>query len=197
MTIYIYQTTRATGREFDGLALSWTLLSFAVVSPIDSTVRMAFTRRETALMCIGRFRSTCIELYASQAAWDWGGSNSGRAQSKVNWLEHSDNYLDVILNLATYLERYLTMPSSSRARHKMLGIWRKEAEETLSVSAQLYEEIVDRLGTLADFTEVLKREGLPPNEATRIRQWERMIFEEVEKLRMLKSYRTRTSCSAE
>lgn len=55
----------------------------------------------------------------------------------------------------------------------------------------MYEEIIDRLGTMADMTEIIKREGLPPNEATRIRQWELAVLEETEKLRMLKVYRTR------
>jgi hypothetical protein len=44
---------------------------------------------------------------------------------------------------------------------------------------------------MADMTEIIKREGLPPNEATRIRQWELAVLEETEKLRMLKVYRTR------
>jgi hypothetical protein len=36
----------------------------------------------------------------------------------------------------------------------------------------------------------LKQQGLPPNEATRIRQWERFLLTAVENLRMIKMYRT-------
>lgn len=47
-----------------------------------------------------------------------------------------------------------------------------------------------RFAQLAVFCEVLKREGLPGNEAARIRQWERMLVVSTEKLRMIKMYRT-------
>lgn len=47
-----------------------------------------------------------------------------------------------------------------------------------------------RFAQLAFFCEILKREGLPGNEAARIRQWERMLVVSVEKLRMIKMYRT-------
>lgn len=38
--------------------------------------------------------------------------------------------------------------------------------------------------------EILKAEGLPPNEATRIRQWERFLSCDIEQLIMIKQYRT-------
>jgi hypothetical protein len=47
-----------------------------------------------------------------------------------------------------------------------------------------------RFGRLTDLCETLKAEGLPPNEATRIRQWERMVLEHADGLRMIKVYRT-------
>jgi hypothetical protein len=188
MTVYIYnKESTSNENRLDGMALSWTLLSFAVVSPINLTVSMAFNRREQALVSIARFRSTCIELYVSQACWEW----PGRAHSSVDWLKHCDEYLAQILSLSSHLERYLTLPNSSRARHKMLKVWQQEAQETLAVAAHLYEEIIDRLSTMSEMTETMKREGLPGNEATRIRQWEIMVLEETEKLRMLKIYRTR------
>jgi predicted RecB family endonuclease len=127
-------------------------------------------------------------MYAAQACWSW----PGRDRSTVDWLKHSDEYLAQILSLSSHLERYLTLPNSSRARHKMLKVWQREAQETLAVAAHLYEEIIDRLSTMAEMTEITKREGLPGNEAARIRQWEIMVLEETEKLRMIKVYRTRT-----
>uniref|UniRef100_A0A7S1GSD6 Uncharacterized protein n=1 Tax=Cyclophora tenuis TaxID=216820 RepID=A0A7S1GSD6_CYCTE len=46
------------------------------------------------------------------------------------------------------------------------------------------------MGRITLYCEVLKREGLPGNEASRMRQWERFTLEALEGLRMVKFYRT-------
>ena len=65
-------------------------------------------------------------------------------------------------------------------------------QKSICFTSDCDEEIIDRLSTMAEMTEITKREGLPGNEAARIRQWEIMVLEETEKLRMIKVYRTRT-----
>jgi len=190
ITVYLYDKTEQ--ESFDGSTLDWVLLSFAVVTPISSAIGMAFTRRDRALHSIARLRATSIEVYASHASWDWGfkGDTTGRERSSVDWLEHSDMVLNAIIRIFVSLSKYVTLPTSSRARHKVTSGGRREAKELLEVSAQLYEIMVDDFASLSALCETLKGEGLPANEASRIRQWERMMLEDAENVRAIKKYRT-------
>ena len=53
LTIYTYNIAKFDP-TFDGNTMSWTLLTFAVITPLSASIGMAFTRRE------GMFRMTCI-----------------------------------------------------------------------------------------------------------------------------------------
>lgn len=57
LTIYTYNIAKFDP-TFDGNTMSWTLLTFAVITPLSASIGMAFTRRE------GMFRMTCITLSA-------------------------------------------------------------------------------------------------------------------------------------
>ena len=57
LTIYTYNIAKFDS-TFDGNTMSWTLLTFAVITPLSASIGMAFTRRE------GMFRMTCITLFA-------------------------------------------------------------------------------------------------------------------------------------
>jgi len=191
LTISIYHRVDDNS-TFDGSIMNWTLLSFAIITPLSAAVSMAFRRREQALSDIANIRATSLEIYAAHAGWDWGwkDDDTGRDRSTVNWIDHSDKVLVQFLGLSEDLTRWLTLPTTSRARHKVTPWGNAEAQETRLVAMKLYESIVVRFGHLADLCEILKREGLPPNEATRIRQYERFILSSVERLRMVKMYRT-------
>jgi hypothetical protein len=192
LTIIIHSRTKDDA-SFDGSTLNWVLLSFAVITPLSAAISMTFSRRDRALATLASVRSTLTELYTAHAVWDWGFKNgeesAGRTKSGVNWLEHSDNTCREILAICDKLSRWLTLPSSTRARHRTL-FGKVEAVEISKVANPLFESIIEHFGTLASLCENLKRYGLPPNEATRIRQWERMVLDHVENLRMIKSYRT-------
>jgi hypothetical protein len=71
LTIYTYYKTNGIEDGFDGNTMSWILLTFAVITPIGSTITMAFTRRENALQSVSILRSTFLELYTSYAIWGW------------------------------------------------------------------------------------------------------------------------------
>lgn len=192
VTLYLYESTAS---DFQGASLDFNLLAFAVVTPISASIGMAFTRRDRALTSIAKLRATALKLYESHAKWNFGfdsGDNAGddtkRTKSSINWLDHSDRLLGVLLQLFRHLTRYLTLPTSSRARHRVTG--QKEARELGTVSDALGENMVEQIGQLSDFCEIMKREGLPPQEAIRIRQWERFLLTELETLRMIKQYRT-------
>jgi hypothetical protein len=159
----------------DARSLNLILLTFAVVSPIMALVSLAFRRRDEALYAVSDLRATLQQLYMSHALWDWGFTpgvmdESGRTRSTVNWLEHSDRALSEVLRLMQDLSRFLTLPNSTRARHRVTYFGRKEATRTNQVGFDLFDSSLVHLGKLSALCEILKREGLPPNEATRVRQ---------------------------
>ena len=111
-------------------------------------------------------------------------------QSTVDWLAHSDQVLEEICGVCSDLTRYLTLPSFTRARHKVTQWGCTEAEHTRAVANALSQSIVVRFAQLSSLCEILKREGMPGNEASRVRQWEHMLLEHTERLYMIKTYRT-------
>jgi hypothetical protein len=191
LTVYYY----IQDESLSASSLNLILLTFAVVTPIMAIVSLAFKRRDEALYAVSDLRSTLQQLYMSHALWDWGFTpgnvdESGRTRSSVDWLEHSDKALSEIFRLAHDLSRFLTLPNSTRARHRVTYFGRKEAARTNRVGFELYDSSLVHLGKLSALCEVLKREGLPPNEATRVRQWERLAQVDMEKIRIVKLYRT-------
>jgi hypothetical protein len=110
---------------------------------------------------------------------------------KVNWLEHSDQILEHLVGIGDELSRFLTLPTSSRAYHRMLQSGRREAAEIVELQYKLFDSFYTRRITkITMMTEKLKTMGLSATEASRLRQYERYIGEAVEGLRMVKMYRT-------
>ena len=174
--------------------MDFVLLSFAVVTPMSASLGMAFVRREQALTRINVIRASLVELYSAHSIWDWENvkkPGSGKRHcTTVDWLAHSDGVLYEMLTIEDELGRFLTLPNATRARHRITSYGRHEAEELTRVSTQLFDNLLWRMGRLSLYCEVLKREGLPGNEASRMRQWERFILEAMEGLRIIKFYRT-------
>ena len=115
----------------------------------------------------------------------------GRIIDGRDWLQHSDKALYQLIHIGDELYRFLTLPNTHRVRHRVTKIGRTEASETMTVSHCLFDSLLTtRFTKITLLTEVLKRAGLPGNEASRIRQWEQMMGQAIEDLRMLKTYRT-------
>jgi hypothetical protein len=162
--------------------MNWVLLSFAVITPMSRSIAMAFSRREMALSHLALIKSTLLNIYSAHACWDWAKEGKTGRDPNFDWLQHCDNILQASLQLCSDLTRLLTLPSFNRARHRVTSFGRREAQEVELVLSQLHLSIVERMATITDLCEVLKYQGLPPNEATRIRQWERMVAEKIGKL---------------
>jgi hypothetical protein len=193
LTLYIYNST-GDNSDFNGATMNWVLLTFAVITPISVSITLAFQRRERALTSMALIRSTLMELYTAHAVWGWGFKpgeiSCERTRSSVDWREHSDEVCREIFTICDNLARWLTLPNATRARHRTTPFGQREAAAILSVANPLYQCVIEGFAHLALLCEVLKREGLPPNEATRVRQWERSTLDNVEILRTLKKYRT-------
>ena len=133
-----------------------------------------------------------INLFQAHTFWDWEkiGVASGRAASDVDWVKYTDDVLYAMIRTCCELTRLLTLPNASRARHHVFPYGRKQRENVVAVSRKLHRSILEHMCFITEQCELLKREGLPPNEATRIRQWERFLSQEIEQMLVIKSYRT-------
>jgi hypothetical protein len=180
--------------SIDGGIMNWVLLSFAVITPLSASISMAFSRREGALIAIAEIKSTIFNLYSAHISWDWSCKSpkpTGRAASStIDWLQHGDEVLHSLFRLSILLTRILTLPTSGRARHYVFSYGKRQRGEIAIVMRKLHRSILQEASFLTEKCEVLKYEGLPGNEAARIRQWERQICQSVEKLLMVKKYRT-------
>lgn len=160
--------------------MDWVLLSFAVISPMSASIGMAFTRRDQALVHLAAVKTTLWNIYSAHACWDWPTPKSvGRSACEYDWRDHGDQVVTTIVFLCQDLSRLLTLPSSSRARHRVTDFGNDEAQKINAVRVALHQSLYRRVATLTKLCENFKRQGLPPNEATRVRQWERMVTERI------------------
>ena len=115
----------------------------ALVIPINTAIVFAFNRRERALNHISRIRSCSYQIYLSHCIWDWGNTtNPGRVStSDVHWLEHTDQVLQELIGLGDELSRFLTLPTSSLTRHRMLKSGRIEAAAIIRVREESWLQI--------------------------------------------------------
>ncbi|KAL3903693.1 MAG: hypothetical protein SGILL_010350, partial [Bacillariaceae sp.] len=72
----------------------------------------------------------------------------------------------------------------------MTRVGKRQAAATVEVAYRLLESMSHRVTRLSVYGERIKAAGLPSGEVSRIRQYERFIEDCIEKLRMIKMYRT-------
>jgi hypothetical protein len=190
LTIYWYYAYPESS-DWKGDSLNFVLLAFALTAPIAAALTMAFSRRESALISIADFRSWSYHFYMAHCLWDWEDDKGGRAGANVDWLEHCDAVLAQLIGIGDELSRFLTLPTTSRSRHRLTRQGRREAARTIEVAYYLLESMAtQRMTRLVMYSERLKKYGLPSGEASRLSQFARFISGTIEQLRMVKMYRT-------
>eukprot|EP01083_Nonionella_stella_P006347 18424_1 len=193
LTIYWYDRfEKDESDHLTGTGMDWVLLGFAVITPLSLSVGIAFRRRERALVEIAKFRSFAYQLFLSHCIWDWGSPPGGKAGvTDVDWVEHADNVLGELVSVGDELCRFLTLPTTSRSRHRMTKGGRREAARTAEVAYRLYDSLYTRrFVKLSKLSEKIKLAGLGSSEVSRMRQYERFMGDAIENLRMVKTYRT-------
>eukprot|EP00581_Thalassiosira_minuscula_P032869 CAMPEP_0183763698 /NCGR_PEP_ID=MMETSP0739-20130205/9867_1 /TAXON_ID=385413 /ORGANISM="Thalassiosira miniscula, Strain CCMP1093" /LENGTH=557 /DNA_ID=CAMNT_0026002157 /DNA_START=130 /DNA_END=1803 /DNA_ORIENTATION=+ len=194
MTIFwYYRFKNDPSGQMTGTGMDWVLLGFAVITPLSLSVGIAFRRRERALVEIAKFRSFAYQLFLSHCIWDWGlPPDGGKAASKdIDWVDHADEVLKELIAIGDELCRFLTLPTTSRSRHRMTKSGRREAARTAEVAYRLYESLyTKRFVQLSQLSERIKLAGLGASEVSRMRQYERFMGDAIENLRMVKTYRT-------
>jgi hypothetical protein len=177
--------------NWDGNSINFILVAFTLTAPMTAALTMAFTRREQALTLIADFRSFSYHLYLAHALWDWDDTKGGRSGASIDLIDHCDAVLAQLIGIGDELSRFLSLPSTSRSRHRHTKTGRQEAARTIEVAYHLLDSMTtQRLTRLVIYSEKLKKIGLPSGEISRIRQYERFISSMIEQLRMLKLYRT-------
>jgi hypothetical protein len=181
---------------WNGGSMDFVLLAFTLTAPISSSLGLAFQRRERALIAIADFRSWSYHLYLAHSLWDWTDEKGGRFHAEidgvlVDWVEHCDAVMAQLIGIGDELSRFLSLPTTSRSRHRMTKQGRKEAARTIEVAYHLLESMsTQRMTRLVMYSERLKKIGLPATEVSRLRQYERFLSNVIEQLRTIKMYRT-------
>ncbi|KAI9989663.1 hypothetical protein PInf_019948 [Phytophthora infestans] len=183
-SLYYFLGESSTGPSF-GANISWTIVSFAVVSPMIMQIRQAFTRREQALDIISESRSLLVNILLANALWNWG--ENGRKKLPQDHVQKTKNLLEALLRDTMSL---LIMPTLTRGRHRFTSHGRKLASQFVNPVKQLQLQIVNTIRQLHDQVEIMKACGMPANEASRINQYHWLLQARIEKLQNIKFYRT-------
>ncbi|KAH9086476.1 hypothetical protein LEN26_020123 [Aphanomyces euteiches] len=181
---YYFIGFHASGSYF-GANLSWTLVTFAIVSPMIMQIRQAFTRREAALDAIAEMKAITANVLMANAIWDWG--KNERSKLPADHVIKTKSYLVGVLN---DLEELLTLPTFTRGRHQFTTAGISSAKGHVHRFHYLGRRIAYIITLLHRQVEVMKFLGLPANEASRINQYHWFIQARIEKLCNIKLYRT-------
>lgn len=103
---------------------------------MTSSLAMAFRRRESALLEISKVRSFSFQIYLAHALWDWPEDNGRAGCANIDWVEHCDKVMAQLIGIADELCRFLSLPTSSRSRHRMTKSGRREAARTVKVGIE-------------------------------------------------------------
>jgi hypothetical protein len=127
--------------DWDGNSINFILVAFTLTAPMTAALTMAFTRREQALNMIADFRSFSYHLYLAHALWDWDDTIGGRSGAKMDLVEHCDAVLAQLIGIGDELSRFLSLPNTSRSRHRHTKHGRREAARTIEVAYHLLDSM--------------------------------------------------------
>ncbi|KAG7400045.1 hypothetical protein PHYBOEH_007113 [Phytophthora boehmeriae] len=184
-SLYYFLGESSSGGPSFGANISWTIVSFAVVSPMIMQIRQAFLRREQALDVMAEARALLLNIMLANALWNWG--DNGRRKLPMDHVQKTKVLLGAVLRDTIAL---LLMPTLTRGRHRFTSQGQKLALSYSTPVNQLQLQIVKSIRQLHDQVEVMKACGMPANEASRINQYHWLLQARIEKLQNIKFYRT-------
>jgi hypothetical protein len=130
-------------------------------------------------------KSLVVNIMLAHALWDWG--DNGRKKLPRN---HERQTKALLVDALRSTGDLLLLPTLTRGRHRFTSLGRKVAHEYADTTEQLQLRLVALFRRLHQQVEVMKRVGLPANEASRINQYHWMLHGRIEKLLNIKFYRT-------
>ncbi|TYZ62920.1 hypothetical protein PybrP1_003300 [[Pythium] brassicae (nom. inval.)] len=181
---YLYSEHRRDGKAF-GANISWMIVSFAIVAPMIMQIKQAFTRRELALDVLAESKSLFANIMLANALWNWG--DNGRSKLPAGHAARTKALLVAVLRDICSL---LLLPTLTRGRHRLTVHGRQVASRYEPTVEELQTQLMLSFKRLHEQVEVMKAEGLPANEASRINQYHWLLQARLEKLQNIKFYRT-------
>lgn len=79
-----------------------------------NSIRAAFGRREKGLRFISKLRSSVFQLYLAHATWNFGGGSDVDV-SGFDRLGHSDEVINILMDILRDLSRLLNLPCVTRS----------------------------------------------------------------------------------
>jgi hypothetical protein len=72
-------------------------------------------------------------MYLAHSTWEWAGGK-GCETADVNWIKHTDKVLvQLIGSIGDELCRFLTLPTSTGTRHRIMASGHNEAAQIMQV----------------------------------------------------------------
>ncbi|OQR92965.1 hypothetical protein THRCLA_08572 [Thraustotheca clavata] len=183
-SVYFYYGIGLNQPSF-GANLSWTIVSFAVVSPMIMQIRQAFVRRELALDVIAEVKALMCNVLIANLMWNWGDNQRNKLPKA-----HAQKTKQILYGILIDLQKLITLPTFTRGRHQFTSFGKEEARDFLNLFHGLSRRITFSIQQLHYQVEIMKVVGLPANEASRINQYHWLLQARIEKLCNIKLYRT-------
>lgn len=165
--------------------LDFSIIGSAVVFPVTFLIAETFRRRENAIQRLASIKAILCQIELAMLTWRWKDVPFDRISDE--WEDSVHSNLHVIINS---MAQILKLPTWNTNRHIFTAQGREFKSRVIGRERELTRKLSLCFSQLHWFTEDLKDWGLPPNEASRINQYNSMLQTEFENLTMIKAYRT-------
>ncbi|KAH9260255.1 hypothetical protein BASA81_001424 [Batrachochytrium salamandrivorans] len=165
--------------------LDFSIIGSAVVFPVTFLIAETFRRRENAIQRLASIKAILCQIELAMLTWRWKGVPFDLISEE--WEDSVHSNLHVIINS---MAQILKLPTWNTNRHIFTVQGREFKSKVIGRERELTRKLSLCFSQLHWFTEDLKDWGLPPNEASRINQYNSMLQTEFENLTMIKAYRT-------
>lgn len=193
--------------------LTWTALSFILVFPLQSAIKDAYSRRETAVAALADFRATIINIFMAHATWDWTSTDAwyGRFEDNIPKdkggkgvkkgcfkdtplaADHAARVHYILVRMLEGLQELLLIQRHGRARHALF-VWDhrmgREARMISLTERTARKSVLTLINRLHRACDAMKAAGLPPAEAARLHAHGHLLTLQFERIWCFKVYRT-------
>jgi hypothetical protein len=163
--------------------LDFTIIGSAVVFPTTFLIAETFRRREGAIQRLASIKALLCQLEMAYLTWRWKGNSDMGEEWELEVHKTINHTMRTIVAI-------LSLPTWNTNRH----IYTSSGRQFKAKVVKRERELMHRMGVLFSrlhiFTEDLKSHGLPPNEASRVNQYNCLLQIDFEALVMVKCYRT-------
>ncbi|OQR81368.1 hypothetical protein THRCLA_11792, partial [Thraustotheca clavata] len=183
-TAYYYVNDMNASPYIFNYNLSWTLVTFAIISPIIMQTQQAYNRRESALLLIAECKALMVNFYMAHRQWIKPEKQALVPPALINRSKL------IVRGIMYELCEMLSLPTITRGRHRFTSHGINESMAQQEKELLLRTRIAVGLRHLHGQVRELKCHGLTEGEASRLYQYLWMINSRVLSLVNIKMYRT-------